>query len=178
MPLLVESITALLNRLGIGISEFVHPIISVRRDPIGALRGILMGDKAKDADADSLSESWIHVQLDPRTDSAVLDTLEKEVGTVLADVRQVVRDTDIMRKLERTLADELEASAPLSRRVEGRPGGLRRSAAVDVAGQLRGARLPPLRAGGAGQIPAPAACRWCRAADSDCCAPTPSPTAR
>ncbi len=112
MPLLVESITALLNRLGIGISEFVHPIVSVRRDPIGALRGILMGDTAKDADEGSLAESWIHVQLDPRTDSAVLDTLEKEVGTVLADVRQVVRDTDIMRKLERTLADELETSTP------------------------------------------------------------------
>ncbi|WP_370183330.1 NAD-glutamate dehydrogenase [Rhodococcus wratislaviensis] len=112
MPLLVESITALLNRLGIGISEFVHPIVSVRRDPIGALCGILMGDKAEDADADGVPESWIHVQLDPRADSAVLDTLEKEVGTVLADVRQVVRDTDIMRKLERSLADELETSRP------------------------------------------------------------------
>ncbi|QTJ64948.1 NAD-glutamate dehydrogenase [Rhodococcus sp. ZPP] len=112
MPLLVESITGLLNRLGIGISEFVHPIISVHRDPIGALRGILLGDKGTDTTEHRLTESWIHVQLDPRAEATVLDRLETEVGNVLSDVRQVVRDTDAMRTLQRNLADQLEASAP------------------------------------------------------------------
>ncbi|WP_072687815.1 NAD-glutamate dehydrogenase [Rhodococcus marinonascens] len=112
MPLLVESITTLLNRLGIGISEFVHPIISVQREPDGGLHGILLGDRGKGAGEGSTTESWIHVQLDPRTESAVLDSLDKEIGTILEDVRQVVLDTDTMRKLERDLADDLERSAP------------------------------------------------------------------
>src|SRR6188768_2485805 len=37
MSLLVESVTAMLNRLGVGISQFAHPILTVERDNSGNL---------------------------------------------------------------------------------------------------------------------------------------------
>ncbi|MFZ2176395.1 MAG: NAD-glutamate dehydrogenase, partial [Rhodococcus sp. (in: high G+C Gram-positive bacteria)] len=112
MPMLVESITSLLNRLGIGISEFIHPVIPVRRSPDGSLEEILVDEDGVEAPAGARTESWIHVQLDSRTDPEALDALAEQVGSVLSDVRQVVHDTGAMRRLERDLADQLEASPP------------------------------------------------------------------
>ncbi|MFD6859696.1 NAD-glutamate dehydrogenase [Rhodococcus sp. NPDC060090] len=108
MPLLVESVTALLSRVGAVIAALVHPVFAVHRDPVGALLdmapyGALQGDE--------LAESWIHIQLHPTTPSDVLAGIEREIGGVLDDVRQVVIDTDAMRALQNRLAEELDALA-------------------------------------------------------------------
>lgn len=111
MPLLVESVTALLGRLDVSISEVVHPILGVRRDPDGTLVEMLPNVRIRELPAGASAESWMHVQLHPATEAAVLDTLETSIAEVLSDVGQVVADTDSMRALQRTLATELDVRA-------------------------------------------------------------------
>ncbi|QNG18342.1 NAD-glutamate dehydrogenase [Rhodococcus triatomae] len=110
MPLLIESLVALVNRLGIGVSELIHPIFTVRRDDAGTL--VDVGFDSDAATVGGAAESWIHVQLDPHTDAATLDALESRVPRVLDDVGVVVRDTDALRATENAVADELLAGAP------------------------------------------------------------------
>lgn len=102
MSLLVESVTAMLNRQGVGISQFAHPILTVERDNAGNL--ISLGDSG-------IQESWMHVQLDSEVEDSDLDAIEAHLGKVLADVRQVVGDTPDMKALQLRVADELESAA-------------------------------------------------------------------
>ncbi|MFF1554366.1 NAD-glutamate dehydrogenase [Rhodococcus erythropolis] len=102
MSLLVESITAMLNRQGVGISQFAHPILTVERDDSGNLMSL--GDRG-------IQESWMHVQLDSEVEDSALDAIEAHLGKVLADVRQVVGDTPDMKALQLRIADELASAA-------------------------------------------------------------------
>lgn len=102
MSLLVESVTAMLNRQGVGISQYAHPILTVERDNAGNL--ISLGDSG-------IQESWMHVQLDSEVEDSDLDAIEAHLGKVLADVRQVVGDTPDMKALQLRVADELESAA-------------------------------------------------------------------
>ncbi|AUM15666.1 NAD-glutamate dehydrogenase [Rhodococcus ruber] len=108
MPLLVESVIALLTRLGVAIRELVHPVVSVRRDEDGGLREMVADTTPPSG---FVTESWIHVQLHPATAEAALDAVGTEIGGVLADVRQVGADTAEMLVRERDLATELDALA-------------------------------------------------------------------
>ena len=67
MPYLVDSITTELNRHEAEILLLVHPLLRVRRDVTGGLRGILgvCADDDPAAMADEQTESWIHVELAP-----------------------------------------------------------------------------------------------------------------
>ncbi|MCJ0893045.1 NAD-glutamate dehydrogenase [Rhodococcus sp. ARC_M5] len=102
MPLLVESIISLLSRLGIEYTDVVHPILSVARDADGELTGLI---------ADGARESWIHVQLHSSTSEDAVARLQTETSRVLADVRQVVGDTDRMRRVQAEVADLLDGAA-------------------------------------------------------------------
>ncbi len=103
MSLLVESVTAMLNRQGVGISQFAHPILTVERDDSGNLMSL--GDSG-------IQESWMHVQLDSEVEDSALDAIEAHLGKVLADVRQVVGDTPPdMKALQLRVADELASAA-------------------------------------------------------------------
>lgn len=102
MSLLVESVTAMLNRQGVGISQFAHPILTVDRDDSGNLMSL--GDSG-------IQESWMHVQLDSEVEDSDLDAIEAHLGKVLADVRQVVGDTPDMKALQLRIADELASAA-------------------------------------------------------------------
>ncbi|WP_137723610.1 NAD-glutamate dehydrogenase [Prescottella subtropica] len=111
MPLLVESVTALLGRLDASISEVVHPILGVDRGPDGTLHRVLPETAVRDLPDGVAAESWMHVQLHPATETAVLDSLEGALVGVLTDVAQVVEDTETMRTLQRSLATEFETRA-------------------------------------------------------------------
>ncbi|MFD4469473.1 NAD-glutamate dehydrogenase [Rhodococcus sp. NPDC058505] len=109
MPMLVESVTALLARLGVTVVEIVHPVLRVRRDPDGALIDVLV-DGAQH-ERSTHTESWMHLQLHPATDPARFDVIAAAVRDVLVDVRTVISDTDAMRGVQRDLADGLERFA-------------------------------------------------------------------
>jgi glutamate dehydrogenase len=113
MPYLVDSVTTELNRHEAEILLIVHPLLRVRRDVTGALRGII-GVCADDtprsdgtAGADELTESWIHVELGPPRDKVTADQLAADLRHVLDDVRVAVEDQPRMGAAARKLADDL-----------------------------------------------------------------------
>jgi glutamate dehydrogenase len=113
MPYLVDSVTTELNRHEAEIRLLVHPLLRVRRDVTGALRGILgvCGDASPDTPgepaADEITESWIHVELGPPRDKVTADQLAAELRHVLDDVRVAVEDQERMEAMARGLAADL-----------------------------------------------------------------------
>ena len=116
MPYLVDSVTTELNRHEAEIQLLVHPLLRVRRDVTGALRGILgvCGDTDMDqaakgvTAAGEVTESWIHVELGPPRDKVSADQLAAELRHVLDDVRVAVEDQRRMATAARGLADDLD----------------------------------------------------------------------
>ncbi|MEV5652499.1 NAD-glutamate dehydrogenase domain-containing protein, partial [Nocardia sp. NPDC052254] len=118
MPLLVDSLTAALQRLGATVTEVVHPVFDVLRDRRGRLRAIAPseGFDAAQANPDSrgeasgnvVTESWIHVQLGAGDSDAVLDRIERALPPLLAELRQVAHDTEAMTRTMASLAARLD----------------------------------------------------------------------
>lgn len=109
MPLIVESVTALLSRLDASIGEVIHPILGAVRDGDGTLARVFPDVPTHALPDGAIAESWMHVQLHPATEDTTLDVLESAIVHVLSDVDQVVADTEAMRGLQRGLATELDA---------------------------------------------------------------------
>jgi glutamate dehydrogenase len=110
MPYLVDSVTTELNRHEAEILLLVHPLLRVRRDVTGGLRGILgvCGDDDLAATTDEQTESWIHVELGPPRDRVTADQLAADLRHVLDDVRVALEDQERMGSVARRLADDLD----------------------------------------------------------------------
>ncbi|MFB7717757.1 NAD-glutamate dehydrogenase [Nocardia sp. NPDC056100] len=110
MPLLVESVTAYLSRMGVSVSEVVHPIFEVTRDASGRLETAV--PHGVDGNGSTgLRESWMHVQLHPSTSREQLEQVALGLPDVLTDVRQVIGATGAMREAQSRVADELDNAA-------------------------------------------------------------------
>ncbi|NKQ56797.1 NAD-glutamate dehydrogenase [Amycolatopsis sp. K13G38] len=112
MPYLVDSITAKLSRDGIQVQRLVHPIVVVTRDITGQLREIHPEADAAEPPEGASVESWMYVEIDLITDPNRARELDTRLASVLADVREVVEDTDKMARAALDLAAELEATPP------------------------------------------------------------------
>ncbi|WP_433726432.1 NAD-glutamate dehydrogenase [Nocardia sp. CA-129566] len=110
MALLVESITSSLSRMGVSVSEVIHPIFEVTRDADGRLTSAAPHEVDSNGST-ALRESWMHLQLHPSTSRALLDRIEQSMPDVVADVRQVIGDTEAIKQVQSNLADELELAA-------------------------------------------------------------------
>ncbi|MFF2087175.1 NAD-glutamate dehydrogenase [Nocardia sp. NPDC058176] len=110
MPLLVESITAALGRMQVSVTEVIHPIFEVTRDEEGRLTGAAPHEVDGNGPT-GLAESWMHLQLHPSTSRAQLDHIERTMPEVVADVRQVIDDTEAMAEVQSSLADQLDRVA-------------------------------------------------------------------
>lgn len=110
MPFLVDSVTALLNSHHIDVHLLVHPLVVVRREPLGRLTEVAADVEPDDAVAGDLVESWMHIEIDPIRDPAEREKLRKELQRVLTDVREAVEDWPKMRQRALALADELAAA--------------------------------------------------------------------
>ncbi|GFG75285.1 NAD-glutamate dehydrogenase [Mycobacterium botniense] len=103
--MLMDSITVLLHRLGIGYTAIMNPVFAVRRDPAGDLLSV---EPKTDHAADSLDEAWIHIQLAPSVDHRVLAEIDRLLPGVLADVRRVAADAAAMISALDKLTADLE----------------------------------------------------------------------
>ncbi|MFG1775695.1 NAD-glutamate dehydrogenase [Micromonospora sp. NPDC049048] len=110
MPFLVDSVTALLNAHHLDVHLLVHPLVVVRREPLGRLVEVSADVEPDDAIAGDLVESWMHIEVDPIRDAAERDKLCRELQRVLTDVREAVEDWPKMRQRALALADELAAA--------------------------------------------------------------------
>ena len=70
MPFLVDSVTALLNSHHLDVHLLVHPLVVVRREPLGRLTEVAADVEPDDAIAGDLVESWMRIEIDPVRDAA------------------------------------------------------------------------------------------------------------
>ncbi|MGY0007246.1 NAD-glutamate dehydrogenase [Micromonospora sp. I033] len=110
MPFLVDSVTALLNSHHLDVHLLVHPLVVVRREPLGRLTEVSADVEPDDAIAGDLVESWMRIEIDPVRDAAERDKLRRELQRVLTDVREAVEDWPKMRQRALALADELASA--------------------------------------------------------------------
>ncbi|MBV8928312.1 MAG: NAD-glutamate dehydrogenase, partial [Mycobacteriaceae bacterium] len=102
----LESLTVLLNRLGLAYVAIMSPVFGVRRSPDGTLVDIHTGNGAT---PDAVDEAWIHVQLAPGVDPHTLAEAKRLLPGVLTSAQQVAGDTDAMKSTMRRLADALDS---------------------------------------------------------------------
>jgi glutamate dehydrogenase len=107
MPYLVDSVTTELNRHLADINAIVHPLLRVRRDVTGALRGIRGINGDMDTEPDELVESWIHVEIGHLAGRVTPDQLAADLRHVLEDVRVAVEDQPRMTSTAAQLAAHL-----------------------------------------------------------------------
>ncbi|MFJ4923900.1 NAD-glutamate dehydrogenase [Streptomyces sp. NPDC088725] len=109
MPFLVDSVTNELSRQGRGIHAVIHPQVFVRRDVSGKLIEVLPAGAAEGEERphDTLTESWIHVEMDRESDRADLKQITSDLLRILSDVRETVEDWEKMRGSALRIADEL-----------------------------------------------------------------------
>ncbi|MFG1676835.1 NAD-glutamate dehydrogenase [Micromonospora sp. NPDC049282] len=110
MPFLVDSVTALLNSRHLDVHLLVHPLVVVRREPLGRLTEVSADVEPDDAIAGDLVESWMRIEIDPVRDPSERETVRRELQRVLTDVREAVEDWPKMRQRALALADELAAA--------------------------------------------------------------------
>jgi glutamate dehydrogenase len=110
MPFLVDSVTALLTAHHLDLHLLVHPLIVVRREPLGKLAEVAAEVEADDAIEGDIVESWMHIEVDPVRDAVARDQLRRELQRVLTDVREAVEDWPKMRRQALTIADHLAAA--------------------------------------------------------------------
>ena len=110
MPFLVDSVTALLTAHHLDVHLLVHPLIVVRREPLGKLDEVAAEVEADDAIDGDIVESWMHVEVDPVRDAVARDQLRRELQRVLTDVREAVEDWPKMRRMATAIADKLAAA--------------------------------------------------------------------
>ena len=92
MPFLVNSISSAVTRHKLGVHITVHPIIRVCRDSAGKLKSIC--NPGEDC---GQPESYIRLAIDRETDPQQLKSLEREIRSVLSDIKLAVRDWKKMR---------------------------------------------------------------------------------
>ncbi|HTN26949.1 MAG TPA: NAD-glutamate dehydrogenase [Burkholderiales bacterium] len=109
MPFLVDSVTMEANRLGLTVHLMIHPVVRVRRDDTGNLIEINPGSEREGGRL----ESFIHMEVDRRTDRETLQQLEDGIVRVLGDVRVAVEDWERMaQRMYGSISDAEKQAAP------------------------------------------------------------------
>jgi glutamate dehydrogenase len=104
MPFLVDSISMVLNRLGLLIHLTIHPVIAVKRNATGELEAILESPEGDGGAA--RFESFMHFEVDRQSDPERLEAIRTELDQALGDVRAAVEDWQaILSKIDSALAD-------------------------------------------------------------------------
>jgi glutamate dehydrogenase len=114
MPFLVDSVTMEVNRMGLRLHAAMHPVFRVWRDAAGQIARVRPGsesgapavDTAQDA---SHLESYIHLEVDRRTEPALLEELTAGLTKALGDVRAAVEDWPRMLEVAQRTATDLTA---------------------------------------------------------------------
>jgi len=104
MPFLVDTVTMAVNRRGLTLHLYIHPIMDVARDA-GGLR-------CAPAKGETLRESLMHVEVDRLPDAQAREALADEIARALGDVRIAVADWRAMQAKVREVIAQLDAAPP------------------------------------------------------------------
>ena len=112
MPFLVDSVTMEVNRQGLTLHLVIHPVLRTVRSAAGELESV----SAPGESSEGRLESFMHVEVDRRTDPAKLAELETGLARVLGDVRAAVQDWRAMKgRMAEVLSHVDEARAAVTR---------------------------------------------------------------
>ncbi len=107
--MLMDSVTVLLHRLGVGYIGLMHPTLLVRRSPEGVLADVRPTTPDAPVDTDVLEESWIHIQLSDPVNQRALAEAVRLLPMVVDDARQVAQDSAALSATMLGLAHEIAA---------------------------------------------------------------------
>ncbi len=113
MPFLVDSVTNAIGATGRAIHLVVHPQLVVRRDEAGRLVEILDIDVDDERPAGTIAESWMWIEMERDYDADSAASLDRQIASVLHDVRVAVRDWRAMRSRALIIAEEISAMPPV-----------------------------------------------------------------
>ncbi|HYH38650.1 MAG TPA: NAD-glutamate dehydrogenase, partial [Azospirillum sp.] len=108
MPFLVDSVAAELNRQGLTVHLVIHPVVRVARDAEGRITDLYEPEAAP---ADACPESFMHVEVDARSDAATLERVRDGLERVLGAVRAAVADWRGMRAQVHEALGEIQAAS-------------------------------------------------------------------
>ncbi len=111
MPFLVDTVTAALVSRDLSVHLLVHPLMVVRRQPLGELTEVCADVEPDDAIPGDQIESWMRIEIDRVPGEAERSDLRRALQRVLTDVREAVEDWPKMRSQALAIADELHAAA-------------------------------------------------------------------
>jgi glutamate dehydrogenase len=101
MPFLVDSMTAELTRLEMGVRLVIHPVLRVTRSDRGEPMAVTTM-----AEGDGPPESVVHIEVYEETDPVRLDRAAEALTRVLGEVRAAVEDWPRMAEVCATIARE------------------------------------------------------------------------
>jgi len=103
--MLMDSITVLLHRLGVGYVGVMHPVVGALRDADGTLVDAV----AEPIDGSAVPESWIHIQLAEPVDYRAVGEAARLLPMVVDDARLVAEDSATLAATLQGLAHEIAA---------------------------------------------------------------------
>lgn len=106
-PFLVRSVSLAITNLGFSISEFIHPIFTVKRKKNGQMQG-LVTDSKKDA----ISESFMQLHIDRHFDKDSFDQLKEVITESIENVNLICDDWEPMKAASTLAIDKLRATNP------------------------------------------------------------------
>ncbi|HEY2589980.1 MAG TPA: hypothetical protein VGI35_00205, partial [Steroidobacteraceae bacterium] len=128
MPFLVDSLSIVFNRAGIGIHLIVHPVLAVERGKQGTISSARLADQRPPDDSAAAgspraaadrtgaasrrslrAESWQLYEIDRQLDPQTMRAIERRLLATLEDVRLAVTDWSRMLDQARTVASAIEA---------------------------------------------------------------------
>ena len=106
MPFLVDSVTAEINRRGLGVHLAIHPVMRMRRSKAGTLQEVLEHGVVGTGTG-VITESFVHLQINEQP-LIKHEEIETALREVLSDVKLAVKGWRPMRTALADLIDELE----------------------------------------------------------------------
>jgi glutamate dehydrogenase len=104
-PFLLTTVTEELARLGLEVSETMHPVMGVSRDDTGRVAAVLPARQA------ASREAWIHIELAAKLDAASQQDLRTRLHSLLGDALIATADFPSMKKQVDEIAFQTRASA-------------------------------------------------------------------
>lgn len=111
MPFVIDTITMVINDMGLVVNQTIHPILRVRRGKTRNWREIVSDETASQ---NVSMESFAHFELDRIGDERKLARLRRRIEQALRDVKACTRDWQKMRSKALSIAEEIRnTSSPV-----------------------------------------------------------------
>ena len=107
MPFLLDSVSAAISRMGIGVHMVAHPVLMVRRNEAGCWEKL-----APEGDEAAKAESFIHFSVDEQTGDGRHEEIRSVISGVLGNVRAAVADWRAMLTQMDAAISDLRAGGP------------------------------------------------------------------